>query len=131
MDFWDKRVAEYVPPVDGRFSSILVPTMDTTRYSWLLNQVISLKKPCLFCGDSGTAKTVTVFSAFSQLDSEMYQYLNINFSSRTSSSDFQSIVHENIDRKSGKIFGPKTIGKKLIIFIDDLNMPNIDIYGTQ
>jgi len=105
--------------------------MDTTRYSWLLNQVVSLKKPCLFCGDSGTAKTVTVISAFSQLDSDTYQYLNINFSSRTSSMDFQSIVHENIDRKSGKIFGPKTVGKKLILFIDDLNMPNIDIYGTQ
>jgi dynein heavy chain len=40
LDFWDKRVAEYVPPLDGRFGSILVPTMDTTRYSWLLNQVI-------------------------------------------------------------------------------------------
>jgi dynein heavy chain len=65
LDFWDKRVSEYVPPSDGRFSSILVPTMDTTRYSWLLNQVIQLKKPVLFCGDSGTAKTVTVYSAFS------------------------------------------------------------------
>jgi dynein heavy chain len=131
LDFWDKRVPEYNPPTDGRFSSILVPTMDTTRYSWLLNQVIQLKKPVLFCGDSGTAKTVTVFSAFQQLDPETYIYLNVNFSSRTSSLDFQNIVHENIDRKSGKIFGPKTMGKKLILFIDDLNMPTIDKYGTQ
>jgi dynein heavy chain len=130
LDFWDKRVTEYIPPTDGRFSSILVPTTDTTRYSWLLNQVIKLKKPVLFCGDSGTAKTVTVFSAFQQLDPETYIYLNINFSSRTSSLDFQNIVHENIDRKSGKIFGPKTLGKKLILYIDDLNMPTIDKYGT-
>jgi dynein heavy chain len=105
--------------------------MDTTRYSWLLNQVIQLKKPVLFCGDSGTAKTVTVYSAFSQLDPEAYVYLNVNFSSRTSSADFQGIVNENIDRKSGKIFGPKTVGKKLIIFVDDLNMPTVDKYGTQ
>lgn len=40
-------------------------------------------------------------------------------------------MNENIDRKSGKIFGPKTVGKKLVIFIDDLNMPTIDKYGTQ
>jgi dynein heavy chain len=38
---------------------------------------------------------------------------------------------ENIDRRSGKIFGPKTMGKKLLLFIDDMNMPKIDIYGTQ
>jgi dynein heavy chain len=72
-----------------------------------------------------------VFSAFQQLDPETYIYLNVNFSSRTSSLDFQNIILENIDRKSGKIFGPKTMGKKLIIFIDDLNMPTIDKYGTQ
>jgi len=62
--------------------------MDTTRYSWLLNSIVNLKKPVIFCGDSGTAKTVTVFYAFKQLDPEEYIYLNINFSSRTSSLDF-------------------------------------------
>jgi len=131
LDFWDKRVQEYEPPLDGRFAAILVPTMDTTRYSWLLNSIIHLKRPVVFCGDSGTAKTVTVFYAFRQLDPDEYIYLNINFSSRTSSLDFQNIINENIDRKSGKIFGPKTPGKKLILFIDDMNMPTIDKYGTQ
>ena len=65
------------------------------------------------------------------MDPEDFIFLNINFSSRTSSLDFQNIINENIDRKSGKIFGPKTPGKKLILFIDDLNMPTIDKYGTQ
>jgi len=88
LDFWDRRVAEYVPPADGRYASILVPTMDTTRYSWLLNQIVSLKRPVLFCGDSGAAKTSTVYYAFSQLSSDNYVFLTVNFSSRTTSSDF-------------------------------------------
>lgn len=58
-------------------------------------------------------------------------FLNINFSSRTSSLDFQNILEENIDKKTFKNYGPKASGKKMIVFIDDMNMPKIDTYGTQ
>lgn len=108
--------------------------MDTTRYAWLLTQIQLMKRPVCFCGDSGAAKTVTVSYAFQGMtvtNPDEYIFLTVNFSSRTSSSDFQSIIMENIDRKSGKIYGPKTPGKKLIFFVDDMNMPTIDRYGTQ
>ena len=131
LDLWEKKVPEYEAPADKKFSSILVPTIDTTRYSWLLMQLLQTKRPVVFCGDSGTAKTVTVFSSFRQLDSEKYMYLNVNFSSRTTSKNFQDIIEENIDKKSLKSYGPKSIGKKMILFIDDMNMPLIDKYGTQ
>ena len=64
LDLWDKKVEEYQMPTDKKFSSILVPTQDTTRYSWLMNALLQNKRPVMFCGDSGTAKTVTVFSCF-------------------------------------------------------------------
>jgi dynein heavy chain len=93
--------------------------------------MINKKIPIMFCGESGTAKTVTVNSAFRNLDSDKFTFLNINFSSRTSSLDFQNIIEENIDKRTFKNYGPKANGKKMIIFIDDMNMPNIDTYGTQ
>lgn len=128
---WDEKVPEYVAPPNKKFSAILVPTVDTIRYAWLLNQIMSLKKPALFCGDSGTAKTVTVQSCFRSLDVDRFQVLNINFSSRTTSMDFQKIIEENIDKKTFKQYGPKSAGKRMVVFIDDMNMPKIDIYGTQ
>lgn len=57
--------------------------------------------------------------------------MNINFSSRTSSFDFQKIFEENIDKKTFKQYGPKSAGKKMVVLIDDMNMPKIDTYGTQ
>lgn len=33
---WEKIVGEYKPPADGKFSKILVPTVDTKRFSYLL-----------------------------------------------------------------------------------------------
>lgn len=92
---------------------------------------MSLKKPCMFVGDSGSAKTVTIFSQFKAMSQDKYVVLTINFSSRTTSGDFQKNFEENIDKRSFKQYGPKTAGKQLILFIDDLNMPRIDKYGTQ
>ena len=87
----------------------------------------------MFCGFSGAAKTVTVQAAFDNMASmsDSYNFLKINFSSRTTSADFQKNIEENIDKKSLKSYGPKAVGKKMIMFIDDLNMPTIDKYGTQ
>jgi dynein heavy chain, axonemal len=49
---------------------------------------MGLKKPCMFVGDSGTAKTVTIYSQFKSMSMDKYLVLTINFSSRTTSSDF-------------------------------------------
>jgi len=86
---WEEKVPAYEMPHDRKFGSILVPTVDTVRYAWLINQVMLLKRPALFCGESGTAKTVTVNSCFKQMDQDKNIFLNINFSSRTTSFDFQ------------------------------------------
>jgi dynein heavy chain len=128
---WDDLVPAYEQPVSKKFAAILVPTVETVKYAWLMKQIMALKKPAMFCGDSGTAKTVTAQSAFKSLDSDKFMVLNINFSSRTSSMDFQNIIEENIDKRTFKQYGPKSAGKKLIVMIDDMNMPNIDKYGTQ
>jgi len=130
---WKPKVPAYVPPASKKFSQILVPTVDTLRYTWLLKQVMGLQQPfqpCMFVGDSGTAKTVTIFSHFATLPMENYIILNVNFSSRTTSNDCQKAIEDNIDKRSFKAYGP-TGGRRLIVFVDDLNMPKIDKYGTQ
>jgi dynein heavy chain len=45
--------------------------------------------------------------------------------------DFQKIIEENIDKRTFKQYGPKSAGKKMVVYIDDMNMPKIDTYGTQ
>lgn len=57
--------------------------------------------------------------------------LVINFSSRTTSADLQMIIEDNIDKRSGRVFGPKQPGKKMVLFVDDIHMPKVDSYGTQ
>lgn len=54
----------------------------------------------------------------------------MNFSSRTTSMDVQRNIESAVDKRTREIFGPPP-GKKLIVFIDDMNMPIVDTYGTQ
>lgn len=54
----------------------------------------------------------------------------ISFSSQTSSVDVQTILEENLEKKKKNLLtgsGQKTA----CIFIDDVNMPDMDDYGTQ
>lgn len=50
-----------------------------------------------------------------------------NFSARTSSLDVQQNLEINLEKHSRKTYGPP-IGKRLVYFIDDLNLPQVSIF---
>jgi dynein heavy chain len=127
---WSEYIPEYVHEPLKPFNDILVPTMDTVRHTWLLDKLVGIKKPVLFVGEPGTSKTVTLQNYLHQLDAEKYIVLNANFSSRTTSLDIQRNLEANVEKRTKDTYGPAA-GKKLIVCIDDLNMPQKDIYGTQ
>ena len=64
-----------------------------------------------------------LFSSFQLL-------LTINFSSRTTSMDVQRSLEASVEKRTKDTFGPPP-GKRLLIFMDDMNMPQVDTYGTQ
>ena len=127
---WKSMVPAYQAPIDGKFSSILVPTADTVRSTWILRTLVEAGLPVLFVGESGTAKTVIIEKYLNGMEAETTALLTMNFSSRTTSMDVQRTLQDNVEKRTQKIFGP-TPGKTLMVFIDDLNMPKIDLYGTQ
>jgi hypothetical protein len=52
--------------------------------------------------------------------------LNINFSSRSTSLDVQRNLESILEKRTKDTYGPP-IGKKLVCFIDDLNMPQVSL----
>lgn len=53
--------------------------------------------------------------------------LNMNFSSRTTSLDVQRNLEANVEKRTKDTYGPPP-GKRLLIFIDDMNMPQVRVY---
>nr|XP_054773560.1 dynein axonemal heavy chain 10-like [Lytechinus pictus] len=69
---WSKVVPKYVHDPEKRFNEILVPTVDTVRNTWVLEQMLSVKQPVLFVGDTGTSKTATIQDFLRNLDQDSH-----------------------------------------------------------
>ncbi|XP_010291294.1 PREDICTED: dynein heavy chain 10, axonemal, partial [Phaethon lepturus] len=127
---WMKLVPEYIHKPQVKFLDILVPTVDTTRTTWLLEQMVKIKRPVVLVGESGTSKTATTQNFLNNLNKDLNLLLVINFSSRTTSMDIQRNLETNVEKRTKDTYGPP-MGKHLIVFMDDMNMPRVDEYGTQ
>ncbi|KAL1274160.1 hypothetical protein QQF64_026974 [Cirrhinus molitorella] len=127
---WSSMVSKYIHNPDMKFIDILVPTVDTTRANWLLEQMVKVKRPVVLVGESGTSKTATIQNFLSNLNTDTTIMMTINFSSRTTSMDLQRTLEASVEKRTKDTYGPP-MGKRLLVFMDDLNMPRVDEYGTQ
>lgn len=61
--------------------------------------------------------------------SENYAVQSVPFNFYTTSEMLQKILEKPLEKKAGRNYGPPG-NKTLIYFIDDMNMPEVDGYGT-
>ncbi|KAL0050690.1 hypothetical protein WJX82_005287 [Trebouxia sp. C0006] len=127
---WMKTVPSQELPPTLAFHEIIVQTIDTVRYSYLMRLLITHGHHTLFTGATGTGKTVYMTSQINALDSSVYQNIQTAFSAQTSANQIQDIIDLKLDKRRKGIYGPP-FGQKCVIFVDDLNMPSLETYGAQ
>ena len=66
------------------FYKIMVPTVDTLRYDFLVHNLILFGRPVLLVGPVGTGKTSVAQGVLQKLDPVKYNILTINLSSQVS-----------------------------------------------
>jgi len=127
---WDVDGLKVADPNNVDFSSLMVPTMDAERMQYLMSVHIKQGRTLLLVGGPGTAKTSIVNMYIARQNKATYLHKQMNFSSATTPLIFQQTIEAAIDKRSGKVFGPPP-GKKMITFLDDVSMPEINKWGDQ
>ncbi|KAF2861004.1 hypothetical protein K470DRAFT_257348 [Piedraia hortae CBS 480.64] len=126
-----------VPSVDVNTHSItqtdmVIPTVDTVRHEEVLYSFLADHKPLLLCGPPGSGKTMTLFSALRKLPS--MEVVGLNFSSASTPDLLVKTLEQYCDYRktlSGVTMAPRQIGRWLVLFCDEINLPAPDKYGTQ
>ncbi|KAJ3337634.1 hypothetical protein HDU93_000777, partial [Gonapodya sp. JEL0774] len=127
---WMDDVPEFMVPQKAGTEAVLVPTIDTIRSSFLFETLLANSCHVLCVGPTGTGKSVVIQN---KLMKEMHANstpIFMSFSARTSANQTQDLIDSKLEKRRKGVFGPP-MGKKFIVFVDDLNMPQLDICSAQ
>ncbi|RXN25582.1 dynein heavy chain axonemal [Labeo rohita] len=131
LEPWEKVIPCFSYNSEMPFFEMLVPTTDTVRYGYLMEKLLSVNHSVLFTGITGVGKSVVARALLNSVQEKAgYVPVYINFSAQTSSARTQEIIESKLEKKRKNILGAPA-NKKIVVFVDDLNMPKLDSYGSQ
>ncbi|CAO0793713.1 unnamed protein product [Mucor circinelloides] len=113
-------------------ADMIIPTVDTIRHEEVLYSWLSEHKPLILCGPPGSGKTMTLFSALRKLPD--MEVVGLNFSSATTPELILKTFEQHCEYRktpNGVMLSPTMIGRWLVVFCDEINLPATDKYFTQ
>ncbi len=130
---WEKwadavtEIGTYAPGTP--ISEITVPTQETVRAITLMKAFVGVGSYPMLIGYSGCGKTQTCKGMLRDINLDKYTSMTINFNYFTDAKNLQDMMEKPLKRQ-GKVFAPPA-NKRLIYYLDDVNMPCSDEYDTQ
>lgn len=89
---WLDTIPEFKCDPTKPFSQIIVPTVDTVRYTHVVDALLAGGKHVLCVGETGTGKTLTLMTKLLEGMPAEVQPVFLTFSARTSANQTQDII---------------------------------------
>ena len=128
---WEDIMPAFKYSSDIPYFQMIVPTADTVKFAYLVELLSLAEYPVLLTGQSGVGKSVIVQQLLRKFSKDKhFVSLALNFSAQTSSNQTQQMIEAKLEKKKKNVLGAP-INSKVAIFVDDLNLPKQDTYGSQ
>ena len=125
---WTEKVPTYhLPHENVPFFKIMIPTVDTVRTKHVVSLLLKSGANTLITGNVGVGKSMVVDSLLSELP-EGFSGSRVTFSAQTSSNSLQETIESKLEKRSKGSLAPPG-GRKLVLAIDDFNMPKKSEFG--
>ncbi|KAL7679175.1 putative AAA+ ATPase domain, dynein heavy chain region D6 P-loop domain-containing protein [Plasmopara halstedii] len=126
---WNDKISSLVNVSDVPLNTLLVPTVESTRLHSVMNLLMCKKNPTILVGSSGTGKSSLIQNHMKELkDDTTYAFISMHH--YMDARELQTRLEQHLEKKSGRVFGPLG-SRRLLYFLDDLNMPYVEEFGTQ
>ena len=127
---WMSTIPEFKVNPEVAFSDIIVPTADTVRYMFVVEHLLKSGAHVLCVGGTGTGKTLNLNNLLMNGMGPTFAPIAVTFSARTSANQTQDMIDGKLDKRRKGVFGPPA-GTRYVVYVDDMNMPEVEKYGAQ
>ena len=128
---WETIVPAFNYNPETPFFRMIVPTVDTVRYSTIVETLLDVDRSVFFTGTTGIGKSCILSDMLNTRKVEKnYVPFTIMFSAQTNARKTQETIESKLVKLRKNQLGAPA-GKRLIILVDDVNMPAVEEYGAQ
>ena len=110
--------------------TVTVATPETCSVTYWMNILVNMRRPVMLAGPSGTGKTQIINGLLAAADPTELLSSTINFNFYTNANVLLNTMTLSLVKKTGTNFGPPGQAR-LVYFVDDINLPEVDVYDTQ
>ncbi|NXP52612.1 DYH17 protein, partial [Heliornis fulica] len=129
FQLWTEKVPKFELNPEVPLQAAVVHTAETVRLRYFVDLLVAKQRPVMLVGTAGTGKSVLMRDKLDALSTDEFLVQSVPLNFYTTSAMLQAVLEKPLEKKSGRNYGP-TGSRKLIYFIDDINMPEVDKYGT-
>ena len=130
---WSERVAQVeLEPEKIPKPDVVIDTVDIVRHSDIIGAAVANHRPLVLCGPPGSGKSMTLMAVLRALPD--FELVTLNFSSSTDPDLLMKTLSHYCKRtrtSKGLVMSPAMQDKHLVVFCDEINLPEADGYGTQ
>ncbi|NXJ94967.1 DYH17 protein, partial [Corythaixoides concolor] len=126
---WAENVPKFELDPEVPLQASVVHTAETVRLRYFVDLLMETRRPVMLVGNAGTGKSVLMRDKLKALSADEFLVQSVPFNFYTTSAMLQAVLEKPLEKKSGRNYGPPGT-RRLVYFIDDMNMPEVDKYGT-